>query len=172
MLRNVIFTYLQNFVSPYIIDKLSVIIVNILAYGQYWHVVTHAYIYYWQVVTHDHVNILTGCHSCIHTLLTGCHSCIHTSCTLSVFHLAISNMAQRHAAFCERHVALQVRHVALLIFRQWSASLNYCYVIFNPPRPLSQWKTPHRWCFALTPMTQYLITACVHSGNNWRCLHT
>ena len=21
-------------------------------------------------------------------------------------------------------------------------------------------------------MTQYLITACVHSGNNWRCLHT
>ena len=42
-----------------------------------------------------------------------------------VFHLAISNMAQRHVAFCERHVALhvrhvalQVRHVALLIFRQ------------------------------------------------------
>ena len=30
-----------------------------------------------------------------------------------VFHLAISNMAQRHVAFCERHVALQVRHVAL-----------------------------------------------------------
>ena len=35
-----------------------------------------------------------------------------------VFHLAISNMAQRHVAFCERHVALHVRHVALLIFRQ------------------------------------------------------
>ena len=42
-----------------------------------------------------------------------------------VFHLAISNMAQRHVAFYERHVALHVRHVAvqvhhvaLLIFRQ------------------------------------------------------
>ena len=65
-----------------------------------------------------------------------------------VFHLTSSNMAQRHVAFCERHVALQVRHlalqvrhVALLIFRQWSASLNYCYVIFNPPRPLAQCKT-------------------------------
>ena len=33
---------------------------------------------------------------------------------LSVFHLAISNMAQRHVAFCERHVALHERHVALL----------------------------------------------------------
>ena len=21
-------------------------------------------------------------------------------------------------------------------------------------------------------MTQYLITACVHGGDNWRCLHT
>ena len=70
-------------------------------------------------------------------------------CYTSVFHLAISYMAQHQVAFCERHVALhvrhvalQVRHVALLIFRQWSASLNYCYVIFNPPRPLSQWKTP------------------------------
>ena len=31
----------------------------------------------------------------------------------AVFHLAISNMAQRHIAFCERHVALHVRHVAL-----------------------------------------------------------
>ena len=31
----------------------------------------------------------------------------------AVFHLAISNMAQRHVAFCERHVALHVRHVAL-----------------------------------------------------------
>ena len=29
-----------------------------------------------------------------------------------VFHLAISNIAQRHVAFCERHVALHVRHVA------------------------------------------------------------
>ena len=37
---------------------------------------------------------------------------------MTVFHLAISNMAQRHVAFCERHAALQVRHVALLIFRQ------------------------------------------------------
>ena len=50
-----------------------------------------------------------------------------------VFHLAISNKAQRHVAFCERHVALherhvalhvrhvalRVRHVALLIFRQY-----------------------------------------------------
>ena len=35
--------------------------------------------------------------------------------TLPVFHLAISNMAQRHVAFCERHVALQVRHVALQV---------------------------------------------------------
>ena len=98
-----------------------------------------------------------------------------------VFHLAISNMAQRHVAFCERHVALQVRHVALRvrhvalrIFRQWSASLNYCYVIFNPPRPLSQWKT-HHWCHALTPMTQYLttvITGDVYVGLlNWFFLY-
>ena len=50
----------------------------------------------------------------------------------SVFHLALSNMAQRHVASCERHVALHehhvalhechgalnVRHVALLISRQ------------------------------------------------------
>ena len=70
--------------------------------------------------------------------------------SVPVFHLALSNMAQRHAAFCERHVdlyerhvallechvALHVRHVALLIFRQRNASLNCCYVIFNPPRPL------------------------------------
>ena len=66
----------------------------------------------------------------------------------AVFHLAISNMAQRHVAFCERHVAFHERHVALcvrhvalhvlhdalLIFRQWNASLNYFYVILNPPR--------------------------------------
>ena len=32
----------------------------------------------------------------------------------AVFHLALSNMAQRHVAFCERHVALHERHVALL----------------------------------------------------------
>ena len=25
---------------------------------------------------------------------------------------------------------------------------------------------------ALTPMTHYLITACVDSGNSWRCLYT
>ena len=44
----------------------------------------------------------------------------------AVFHLAISNMAQRHVALRERHVAihvshvaLYVRHVALLIFRQY-----------------------------------------------------
>ena len=75
---------------------------------------------------------------------------------IAVFHLALSNMAQRYVAFCERHVALHkrhvallechvalhVRHVALLIFRQWNASLNCCYVIFNPPRPLWLWKTP------------------------------
>ena len=54
------------------------------------------------------------------------------SCLITVFHLALSNMAQRHVASCERHVALHerhvallechvalhVRHVALLIFRQ------------------------------------------------------
>ena len=50
------------------------------------------------------------------------------TCQMAVFHLAISNMAQRHVAFCERHVALQpvqvrhaalqVRHVAFQIFRQ------------------------------------------------------
>ena len=34
--------------------------------------------------------------------------------TLPVSHLALSNMAQRHVAFCERHVALHERHVALL----------------------------------------------------------
>ena len=44
---------------------------------------------------------------------------------IAVFHLAISNMAQRHVAFCKRHVALygrhaalHERHVALLIFRR------------------------------------------------------
>ena len=78
-----------------------------------------------------------------------------SSMCISVFHLALSNMAQRHVAFHERHVALHechaallechvalpVRHVALLIFRRWNASLNCCYIIFNPPRPL--WlKTP------------------------------
>ena len=48
--------------------------------------------------------------------------------TSSVFHLNISNMAQRHVAFCERHVALHERHVTLcvhhadvLIFRQSNA---------------------------------------------------
>ena len=30
-----------------------------------------------------------------------------------VCHLGLSNMAQRHVAFCERHVALHGRHVAL-----------------------------------------------------------
>ena len=55
---------------------------------------------------------------------------IHTPSLLiyiynAVFHLAFSNMAQRHVAFCERHVALRerhvalhVRHAALLIFRR------------------------------------------------------
>ena len=33
--------------------------------------------------------------------------------TDKVFHLAISNMAHRHVAFCESHVALHVRHGAL-----------------------------------------------------------
>ena len=31
----------------------------------------------------------------------------------AVFHLALSNMAQRLVAFCERHVAIHERHVAL-----------------------------------------------------------
>ena len=31
----------------------------------------------------------------------------------AVFHLGLSNMAQRHVAFYERHVALHERHVAL-----------------------------------------------------------
>ena len=44
--------------------------------------------------------------------------CKRSTLYVAVFHLAISNMAQRHCAFCERHVALQVRHVALRIFRQ------------------------------------------------------
>ena len=30
----------------------------------------------------------------------------------AVFHLAISNMAQRHVAFCESHIALHERHDA------------------------------------------------------------
>ena len=51
---------------------------------------------------------------------------------MAVFHPALSNMVQRHVAFCERHVtlheckvallechvALHVCHVAYLIFRQ------------------------------------------------------
>ena len=44
---------------------------------------------------------------------------------VTVLHLAISNMAQHHVAFCESHVALHGRHVALhechvaiLIFRR------------------------------------------------------
>ena len=67
-------------------------------------------------------------------------SCSKLEFDLTVFHLALSNMVQRHVAFCERHVALRKRHVALLechvallIFRQWNAFLNCCYVIFNPP---------------------------------------
>ena len=66
---------------------------------------------------------------------------------MAVFYPAISNMALRHVAFCERHVALlgshvalHVRHVSLheqhvtlLILRQWNASLNYCYAIYNQP---------------------------------------
>ena len=40
----------------------------------------------------------------------GCRKAIDKT----VFHLALSNMAQRHVAFRERHVALHVRHVALL----------------------------------------------------------
>ena len=77
-----------------------------------------------------------------------------------MFHLAISNIAQHHVALHERHVALHerhvalherhvalheshvalhVRHVALLLYLDGdlrSASLNYCYVISNPTRPL------------------------------------
>ena len=40
---------------------------------------------------------------------------------MSVFYLALSNMAQRHAAFRERHVALHERNVALL---ECHAALN------------------------------------------------
>ena len=32
-----------------------------------------------------------------------------------MFHLALSNMAQRHVAFCKRHVSLHERHVALFV---------------------------------------------------------
>ena len=78
-----------------------------------------------------------------------CVTCFYFNNT-PVFHLALSNMVQRHVPFCERHVALherhvalhechgslQVRYVAFLIIRQCNASLNYCYVIFNTPRPL------------------------------------
>ena len=52
-------------------------------------------------------------------------------CAMPVFHLAISNMVLRHAAFCERHVALHECHVAL----HESHELN-CQVIFNSTRPL------------------------------------
>ena len=69
---------------------------------------------------------------CVYWVSTGLPAIARHCLLLTMFHLAISNMAQRHVAFCERHgtlyvrhvvlhvrhVALQVRHVAFLIFRQ------------------------------------------------------
>ena len=91
------------------------------------------------IFVHGHVDFFRYWHSekKIIPALLARRVCIHVRihvCTLGVpvFHLALSNMAQRHVAFCERHVALHerhvallechvalhVRHVALLIFRQ------------------------------------------------------
>ena len=52
-------------------------------------------------------------------------ACYRLSCN-AVFHLALSNMAQRHVAFCERHVALHERHVALHVRH---AALHVPYVV-------------------------------------------
>ena len=41
--------------------------------------------------------------------------------SLSVFHLALFIMVQRHDAYCERHVALHERHFAL----------PECHVVLN-----------------------------------------
>ena len=46
----------------------------------------------------------------------------------AVFHLAISNMAQRHVAFCERHVTLHERHESV---GDYKVKIS----MFNPPPP-------------------------------------
>ena len=58
-------------------------------------------------------NALAGLFSyCIHTSIRR-HYVVGLS-VRPVFHLALSNMVQRHVAFCEHHVALHERHVVLL----------------------------------------------------------
>ena len=154
-------------------------------------------IYYWLACDHwssmiygfdkQLVSILNLSTRLCHTRLEYDTSHYKKKTPLPVFHLAISNMAQRHVAFWERHialherhvalhkrhVALRVRHVAFLIFRRWSASLNYCYVIIDPPRSMWQSKTPQSLMSRVH--TYHAIPdnwLCVHSCNNWRCLHT
>ena len=107
-------------------------------------------------------------------------------CWTAVFHLAISNMAQHHVAFCVLMLPFMCAMLpfmcAMLPFRgamlpfyysdsevpHWTIATSY---LLHPSHCHSGKHLDH-WCLALTPMTQYLITACVHSGNNWRCLHT
>ena len=53
--------------------------------------------------------------SCLLLLMMDLQVCQIKQAYLAVFYLAISNMAQRHVAFCERHVALHEHHVALQV---------------------------------------------------------
>ena len=46
---------------------------------------------------------------------------------LSVFHVALFNMAQRHVAFCKHHIALHERHVA---FYECHVALHERHVAF------------------------------------------
>ena len=52
---------------------------------------------------------------------------------ISVFHLAFSNMAQRHVAFCERYVALHEHHV---VFHERHVALqeSQCHVALHVRR--------------------------------------
>ena len=49
-----------------------------------------------------------------------------------MFHLAISNMALRHAVLHERHVALHERHVAHHLLKRHHVPFNYCHVQLKP----------------------------------------
>ena len=106
---------------------------------------------HWKVCNNCLIKIVQRCSPCGVLLLKKVYTVLRIG-----FYLALSSMAQRHAAFCERHFVLHERPVALfechvalhvwqaapLIFRQWNTSFNCCYVIFNAPRPLWLWKTP------------------------------
>ena len=65
-------------------------------------------------------------------MLDQCCSSVIDDGITQVFHLALSNMAQRHVAFCERHVALHERHVALLKRHVALHERHVALLIFRP----------------------------------------